>query len=321
MPKSNEEPEDIDRIAPPETEGTVRVDLDEPDDDDEEPGPAAARGDDDGEPPARVERDKDGQPRDGHGRWAQKKAERNARRAAERAAGGPPAWKVEKDALERRLDQQQQEFQRQMAELRATASRAPQGQGQPQDPHAQKMADIDAQIMTELALIEKDQGRDYSRYNQLQAAKTQAIVAQALAADRQERQREQANQPQDPYAARRPIIESEFAWVTQPRFEQLGRRAMAYKQYLVACEGRPDTVDTDREALAHAEAEWGPEYGLARPAARPAPRQQQAYYGPAHRNGPERNPRPRAVEIPRTFLEGAGLTAAQLRDALDDERR
>lgn len=310
MPKENAEPEDVERIQMPNEE-TVKVDLEDDDDETGEEERAAA-GDDDKDPAARGAKDKDGQPRDPKGRWSEKKAQRAAEHRAREN------WRSEKEGLLRNMSDMETRFTRQIEEMRAAGQRQVQ-QGQV-DPHTAKLADIHAQLDAELKLIETDPNRGYKRYNDLQEAKTQAIIDRSLAKDREERQAQQRAQPQDPYAARQPFIESEFPWIRQAQYKALATKARAYTNYLIEVEGRPDTIDTDRESLAHIEATYGPQFGLARAPARPSAATRERYaQTPAHRTGPDSRPRPRSIELPAELVGSTGLSAQALRDALRED--
>jgi hypothetical protein len=304
-----EESDDALRLEDPENaEDRVRVNLDdanEPEDGDDV--------DEDKTPSDKPKGPNGEQPRRQNGTWAEKKAARgNDRKAAK-------AWETEKADYERRIQRVQEENDRRYNDLRAEMERsrqAPQQGQQRQDPFEAKLADIDAQLDAELKLIEADDKRPYTRYNQLRRQEQEAITQRAIAQAELARQQHQARQPQNPNAGRQPIISAEFPWTDDPRYNDLGRKAFAYKTYLVEVEGRPDTLDTDREALQSTVARFGGEFGLRPPPAAPTPRTRQMYGGPASRSAPDRRPAPREVEL-GVLGQGTGLSARTLAAAVD----
>ncbi len=293
-------PEDIDRIPAPEAQ-TVSIDLEKPDDDD----------DDDETPVAAKDRD----PKTGQ--WKEKKAQR----AAEHK--GQKKWDSERAEMQASFDRRIQEIQstndRRFAETEARISRQ-QSSGAPADPHDAKIADIEQQLQSELKLIEADPNRSYERYNQLRRAETQAVTAKTVADMMKVQQATQQAQPRDPYASRAPIIESEFPWTLDARAKPLTAKAWSYRQYLIEFEGRPDTLDTDREALSHTMATYGAQYGFQPPPARPSPQQRQMYQRPAPGPAAGRQ-QARTIELPRELVDGAGLSSDALRRALSDVER
>jgi hypothetical protein len=308
---AEESTDDIERIEPDNGEPTeVKLDLSEPDDDETD--------DEQDEAPKAA---KDGQPREkGTGRWTEKKRERSRDHKAAKA------WETEKAAYDRRIQETQAATQRQIAEMQATFTRqiaeaaAARGtQAGPQDPHEAKLAEISTALEAELKLIETDERRGYTRYNELRRQEQQVIIDKALAA-RDAQQRRQPQQRQDPYAGREVFIDQEYPWTRDPVIgKALNPRAVAYKSYLMS-QGRPDTLDTDREALAHIQAQFGAEFGLRSPA-RPAQGQRDYYMsrpGPGSAP-PERNGRPRSISLPRAVVDGTGLPPGALEAALREE--
>jgi hypothetical protein len=298
-----EEDEKLDLGIPVE-DPNVKVDLSESADDDDEllEGGKATKGD--GEQPEKT--------RDPvTGKWGKAKAERGKNRREE------TNWRTEKTALEAQMKRQQDDSDRRFREMQQRLDQSmqrPQQTGQPADPFASKFADLDAQLAAELKLIEADPSRDYKRYRELVRQETKLAVQQQNYQDRM--MEAQRPQPQvSPYAARVPIIESEFPWLQDPRFKDLGLKAQVIKQSLVSLEGRPDTLDTDREALATAVARFGAEYGL-RQAAAPSPRTRQMYEAPVSQQGPYRGAQPQEIDIPRQLVNGSGLDERALRSAL-----
>jgi hypothetical protein len=299
-----EEDEKLDLGIPVE-DPNVKVDLSESADDDDEllEGGKATKGD--GEQPEKT--------RDPvTGKWGKAKAERGKNRREE------TNWRTEKTQLEAQMKRQQDDSDRRFREMQQRLDQSmqrPQQTGQPADPFASKFADIDRRLTAELKLLSNDPNNDdYTAYNAIRREETRLIAQQeAYQAKQFEAQRPQ---PQaSPYAARVPIIESEFPWLQDPRFKDLGLKAQVIKQGLVSLDGRPDTLDTDREALATAVARFGGEYGLRTPAA-PSPRTRQMYEAPVSQNGPYRGTQPTEIELPRQLVNGSGLNEAALRAAL-----
>src|SRR3990172_4102620 len=225
--------------------------------------------DDDGDDDDKTPDDKpqaDGQPRKKDGTWAARKAERATDRRAAKA------WETEKQDYDRRLRQVQENSDRTVRQLREDMerlSKQTQGQGAPQDRFTAEIVDIRKQLAAELKLIETDDARGYDRYNELQERKNELIADRRIAADREAQKQNQPHRSQ--YDNRAPFIESEYPWVTEQRYAPMAVKAAAYKNYLVNVEGRPDTLDTDREALAHIQAKFGAEFGMRVPAP-PSPR-------------------------------------------------
>lgn len=310
-----ESTDDIERIEPPGGEGaTVKIDLQEPDDDADDEGgenepPRAARGDE--KPPKGSE----GMVRDKvTGQWTKKKQERG------RLHKENLSLKGEKEALERRIAESEAAYQRRFAEMEARMARSqqPAQTQQTADPHAAKLADLNKQIEAELRLIETDEKRGYERYNELQEMRTAAVVARELAQFQAKQPAQQPQTPRGPYDARAPFIQAEFPWTEDPRCKPLNEKAWKYREYLIHVEGRPDTIDTDREALAHIQAQFGAGFGL-QPPARPTQQQRNGYIRPPATGGGGTRQAPRAIELPRVLTEGTGLSPESLRAALREE--
>lgn len=248
------------------------------------------------------------------GKWSKKKAERGANKREENG------WRKEKADYDARLQRMQADNDRQLSELRQQIQQAQQrpAPGAPHDPFVAPITDVRKQIAAELQLIENQPGRNYDRYNELREKESELIARRTWTQMNAQQQRNQ--EPASPYANRIPFIESEFPWTREPRFKDLAVKAQAIKVYLTNVEGRPDTLDTDREALTTAVARFGGEFGLRAPAA-PTQRQRNIYAGPGPSGGAQRAPQTSEVEIPRQLVNGTGLTAAALRDALRDIER
>lgn len=304
--ETNEDTDDIERLEPPTGEpANTKIDLSEPDerdDDDEDDKPVAAKG---AQAP-KMERDKI------TGKWTQKRQEKDRKfKESKAVADANAAW-------ERRLQEVQATQDRRIAEVEARFARQQPVTGQPADPHEAKLRDIDRQIASELKLIEADEKHGYENYMKLQEARSEAIFDKKLAIFQKGQEATRQQQRPDPYAGRVPIIESEYPWTNDPRYKELAIRAQSYKQYLVGALRRPDTLDTDREALSHAVAEWGQEYGLRQPA-RPTMAQRTSYVRPGNGAAAGRDNGPRYVELPGAMqIERTGLSSEQLRRALRD---
>lgn len=307
MAKNDEELDapDVERIQPSEPQN-VTINLDEPEEDEDDEKPVAAKSD---KPAERVRDPKTG-------KWVEKKNERAADHKAKKA------WETDREQLtqqwERRIQEVQQQGERRVAELEARMARETRQTGVA-DPHDQKILDLETQITSELKLIETDEKRGYERYNALRRAEQEAVLDKKLAAFAKGQQVMQQTQKPDPYAARVPIIESEFPWIANPAMKDLAAKARAYADYLIRFEGRPDTLDTDREALSHTQAQFGGAYGL-QPPARPTQAQRNGWARPASNGIPgATNGKARMIELPAANLEGSGLSAEALRRALAGE--
>lgn len=295
------------KIELPTDEPNVKVSLDE-DDDDKDDGD---RGD---APPADSGGDLEARSRDEKtGQWTRKKQERSREHREQRT------WERERADYDRRIKMVQEDGDRRYNELRQELdrSRQQQSRGASADPFAARLHDIDFQLDAELKLIESGDRQDYARYRQLNDARVELITQRELARHTAEAARQQQSRPPDVYAGRRPMIEAEFPWIMDRQYSELAQRARAYKDYLVNFERKPDTIDTDREALAHTVAKHGGEYGMRPPPAQPSQRTRQMYAGPGTRNAPERNGRPREVELPGDLVRGSGLSAERLARAVN----
>lgn len=297
------ETERAERIDPPNDEEDTKVRLDVEEDEHEDT--------DDEEKTPNERPDADGKPRNKNGTWAGKKAERGKERKAARA------WETEKADLQRQMRLQKEDHERSIAHLREDLERSTRRDDRAgPDPFTTKLKDIDEQLDQELKLIESDQNRGYGRYRQLNDQRVELLAQRAIMSDRMESQRRQQNQPQDPYASRRPFIESEYPWVMDNQYRELAQAARAYKQYLVAVEGKPDTLDTDREALSYIQSTKGQQYGMRPPPAAPSQRTRSLYGSPGSRSTPDRRPPPREVDL-GVMGHGHGLSPDRLRRAVN----
>lgn len=304
----NEEATDVEKLELPSDEPETKVNLDDAedkdddrDDDDQEPEPKAAKGD---------------QPRKKNGTWAERKKERGQDRKAAKA------WEAERADYDRRFKRMQEDSDRNVRQLREEIDRMRSGQqGQQRDPLDAKLDDIASQIEKELSLIESDPNRGYKDYNKLRREEQRLISTQAIMQHAAATMRQQQGQPRDPYAARRPIIESEYPWVADDQYRELAQRARAYREYLINVGDdrgrRADTIDTDREALSYVQAHFGPEYGMRPPPAPPSQRVRGIYAPPPSRGLPNRQPAPREVDLGAMGI-GHGLTPKILARAVAD---
>lgn len=299
---------DVEKLTLPTNEPENKVRLDDADLEEDAPG----------ERDEKVRsREDDDQPRRKDGTWAEKKAERGRDRKAAKA------WETEKADYERRLSQMREEQDRttrQMREEMDRIARLASGPQQQQDPVAAQLSDVERQLEQELALIEADVNRGYKHYNQLRRQEQKLITMQAIA----ERDAQAArNAPQrSPYEGRVPIIEAEFPWLQDRRYEPLAKRAMAYRNYLIQVQNKPDTLDTDREALTYAQTTFGAEYGITPPPARPTQRTRDLYAGPPSRGTAPRGDRdiPEEVDL-GPMGQGHGLSPRTLARAVADAYR
>jgi hypothetical protein len=290
-------------IVEPENDNDTKVRLDAVDEDDDR----------DGEQDEKVQsREPDDQPRKKDGTWAAKKAERGKDRKAAKA------WETERADYDRRFQQMREEQDRTVRQLREEMDRMRQSGQQPAqqgDRYASQLSELDKQIDQELQLIEANPNHPYTRYRQLQDQRSE-VIAERKWAQLEAQKSRNAPQP-SPYAGRVPIIESEFPWLQDQRYADLGRKAMAYRQHLIHVEGRPDTLETDREALSTIQARFGADYGLARPPAPPSQRTRGIYGAPPSRG----MPRQQSGEMPQEvdlgpMANGTGLSPAELAKAV-----
>lgn len=310
--EGNEKPEETQqalKLEEPSDDDETKVRLDDAEEGGDEGGD---EGDEDKVPGADKKAGEPGRKKDGT--WAAKKAERGKDRREAKA------WERERAEYDRRFAREREDTDRRINEMRQQVEslRQTSGQGRQNDAYSSKMGEINTQIAAELKLLESDDKHDYTRYHQLQEQKI-ALIAQQQAAILFNNQRQQ--QPQDRYAGRRPIIASEFPWTDDPRYNDLSRKAFAYREYLINVEGKPDTLETDREALQTALAKFGGEFGLRQPAA-PSQRTRSLWTAPGSRGAPERRQMPQEVDLGEVG-RGTGLDqktlSAVVRSAMEDE--
>lgn len=311
MARNAEAGSDTPDLGIPQEDPNVTIDLDQEEEDPSEDQRAAGDRSEPEEPRTRDPKT---------GKWTDKKRERGKeRREFEEWRKNRPNLEAQTKQMQANFDRQMQAMQMRLDNALRQPAPAPQQQQQ-QDPFTQKFADLDAQMEAELRLIEADPKRDYKRYNELRRQESRLAAQHAVWQDRQANaQRPQQQQQRNPYAGREPIIESEFPWTMNPANAELCKRAAAIKQYLVSVEERPDTLDTDREALTQAVARFGAQYGISAPPAAPSDRTRSFYAGPGQRTSPRRGGGPRELSVPRTMLNGAGLSPAALAAALRDD--
>lgn len=309
---TNEEKDAPEKIELPSDEPNVKVRIDEDEPDDQGPGKDESSDDTPVDRPEQAAKTRD----DKTGQWTKRKNER-AERHREKTQ-----WERERADYDRRIRMLQEDSDRRYREMQDMVMRVRgQERGPQQDPFAMRLKDLDAQIDSELKLIETDENRGYGRYRELTDQRTALITRRELQQHAAESQRNQ--RAPGPYDNRRPIIEAEFPWTSDNRYSDLSRKAWSYRQYLIDHEGRPDTLDTDREALAQTVARFGADYGLRAPLPPPSQRTRGIYAAPASRGAPDRSGRPREVELPNELVRGSGLSAAALqravRNSLNDE--
>lgn len=287
----NEESPEVEKIELPSDEPNTKVSLEEPEDD----------GEDEGEQEERQPKVGD-QPRKKNGTWAERKKERGQDRKAAKA------WEAERADYDRRFQRIQEDTDRTVRQMREEIDRlkASSGNNRQADPLDARLDDIDRQLKQELKLIENDPNRGYDDYNRLRREEQKLISLQALREARAEEQRMQQSRPRDPYAARGPILESEFPWILDSNYRELAQRARTYKNYLVDVERKPDTIETDREALSHVQAHFGGEYGMRPPPAPPSPRTRSLYAPPPSRGVPRQQEEEREVDL-GVMGQGHGL--------------
>lgn len=249
-------------------------------------------------------------PRDGKGRWAAKKAER-AKNHQEliRLRGEHESTLAELARLQAERDN----WQRQPAPVQ----QQPQNQQPRVDPVDRELNEINAALEAELALLERDVNRSPKRYNDLQDRKMEIRMARMIAQSVRPQQAQQQGGVAPEYAARYEMLTSEFPWIADPspQYNGVRQQIKSYIRHLKEGMGRPDTIDTDREAVTHIAAQNG--INVRRPQARGAG----AFATPASRGAPTERNGQRAVKIPSQLAAGSGLSVQQLAQAAlsDDE--
>ena len=303
-PKNDDDRLDLDTPVEP----SLKVDLTE--DDDDEGREERGGGDDEKTPVDSGEKVRD----PATGNWSSKK------QAKGKDFKDKSAWKSEKADYDRRFADMEARNRQEISDLRAQIQQAQQrpAPGQPTDPYASAIGDVRKQLKSELELIERDDKRGYDRYNELREREGELIAQRTYAKMREQDRGQQPQNQNQPYQARREFLASEHPWINDPRNKGLTEKAWLIRQQLIGLDGRPDTLDTDREALSQAVARFGADYGLRVPAA-PSPRTRQLYQGPAAGDLPRRNgpsPEETEVDVPRGLAAASGLTAEGLRRAL-----
>ena len=244
------------------------------------------------------------------GRWAQKKIERaKSHQELTRLRGEHESTLAQLQALQAERETWQQRAM-QPAQQQQPAVRV--------DPVDRELTEINSALEAELALLERDVNRSPKRYNDLQDRKaeirTLRLIAQANAG-RQPQQ--QGPQVAPEYAARWEMVSSEYPWLrdASPRFETVRQQIKSYMRHLKEGMGRPDTIDTDREAITHVAAQNN--INIRAPQARGAG----AFASPASRGAGLERSGQRAVQVPGQLIGGSGLSKQQLAQAMlgDDE--
>lgn len=314
-------------VSQPLEQSTGTVKMTEPDDaDDGDTGTDDGGGDDDGGRPAPAERQSRAKGQDGQRQPAKRPGTR-AERRQDWAANNEV--KTELARMQGAMQAQQQAFQREIAQIRAeSATRAAPTQQQQASPQQTRMATLARARESELsafrAATAAGKPYDLARYNELEGELVDARAEAAIEKFFQARgidpnKRPEPRQNIDPNAIaqqvantqRRNTVASEFPWVADPspQAQQYRGALVDTIMYLRSVEGRPDGVDTDREAAAIVAAKYNLGGG------RPARAQASRYASPGTNNmGGARGPS--SVDIPAEMLEGTGLTPEQLRRAI-----
>lgn len=310
MARNSADRDDSPDLGIPQEDPNVTIDLEEPEEGDGDPGDEQAAGADRDEPKGERVRD----PKTG--RWGDKKRARGEDRK------GAQNWRTEKTQFETMVKTLREENARntQAMQMRMDAlmrQPAPAAQQQSANPFTTQMTDLEAQLDSELKLIEADPKRDYKRYNELRRQEQRLVIREENWRAQQGQKPQPQQQTRNPYDARTPMIESEFPWTMDPNNAELNKKAWAYRTYLISAEGRLDTIDTDREALMWAAQKFGAQYGIRQAPAAPAQRTRDMYGGPGQRGAPRRGDgRATEIQLPRAMLNGSGLSASQIAQAV-----
>lgn len=259
-------------------------------------------------------------PRDKIGQWTRKKNERAARHQANEKLKSDHQGALQKIAAleaEREAWRQQQQAPRQQEPAQRQQQQAP-------DPIARELAEIDASLEAELALLEKDPTRSPKRYNELKRRETALVVRQENASIQRQQTPQRQQQNEDPrageYQARWVVLGSEFPWLTEqtPQAAAMRSEVKAYRDYLIEGKKRGDTIVTDREAITHVAAQNG--INVRRTAPNPG---RSPFAGPSSQRAGGGNGASgqRSVAIPPQLIGGSGLSKQQLAQAVlsDDE--
>lgn len=299
------------RIASPAPE----PDDDGDDDDEAPPAPAATRP---GQPPqaqAKGQRPT--------GKWAERKRERG-KLIAELRGRAERAEKAAEEA-QRRAEERFREIEQRMQQGQQSQRQEPAA-----DPIAAELKEVNAAIQAELRLLaahDPAKGEpSYERYNQLNERKADLIGT--AAARREIARMQQSGQPRTSgmtpeevaRVARYQTVAQDFPWLDDPQHIKAARAAGAYRQFLIMA-GRPDSIETDREACAHVAAQ--PQWNLGG-ARRPAPtlvdRERAGGLPPSTRLPSRQTARP-AVDLDRLdrrMFRGTGLPKERLRAIVDE---
>lgn len=208
-----------------------------------------------------------------------------------------------------RVRQEMQAFEsrfQQMLGAQRPQQQAPQQQGPQTDP---TLDALETALQSEIAALtahDHSKGKpDFSRYNTLQAriqharseAATLAVLQRiGLTPDALQRMRQPPRESfgkEAQYSARFYTMANEFPWLNQAEH---AKSVGAYRRYLIDGLGRPDTIDTDREAAAHIAAQK-------RLGARQVPRgNEQRFAGMRSNEGGGERPS-REVRLPQGVLQ------------------
>jgi len=277
-----------------EAETVIREPEDVETEDSSEPGEGDSSGDGQaaqGSQPVRQPNGQFGKPKTGGNRRERRQAFQQSTQQIE-------------ERVSARVAEQMAQFQSQFQQMLQQAQR-PSEQPRQAEPD-QTMEMLEAALNSEVAALQAHDHRkgppDFTRYNQLKRRmealgqeRTVLGMFQRLGITPEVLQR--LRQPQaagpHPMEARYYAVRNEFPWISDATH---ARSVGAYRQYLINGLGRPDTIDTDREACAHVAAQKG----LGRQVPRGNP---QRYAG--MRGGDEGGGRgPREVRLPAGALHG-----------------
>lgn len=250
--------------------------------------------------------------RDDKGRWAAKQKGRDQDRSKLRIEldalrSERQSWQTRMEEMTRSQSAERQQY------LAALAARTGQGERPQQQPAGGgEVKQIRDALQAERLILANDPKRTTDRYDelmdQLVDARARAVAKTALEEHSKNNPGTQQPQRNVEREVRVAQLTGEFPWIHTDAAAV--KAAGAYRTYLIAS-GSPDTLETDRLALAHiaTERRLGSTPG-------PSQRQRQAYVAPAGGSLPSRGG-PRQVQVPDArMLRGTGLSDAKLRAAL-----
>jgi len=236
------------------------------------------------------------QPRDEHGRWAQKKAER-ANKFQELSAA--------KAELEAKLAQQAATYEAKLAELQRSI-RPANDAAPPAAPavnHASEVAKVMKDMQMQLAFASAEgtpaalAQQAMERYWELDQRRIDLLIEQRMAAQK-------PREAQDSAAYERAVLLAEHPWLNDGAKRE---QAAAMYQYLVKVEGQPEGLATSRIAAQRVAARLG--IGTA-PA--PTAQQKQLYQGVPQRQAGAKPSRVTFTAEENAMLQASGLKGAEL---------